>query len=129
MTLLWKAGIGRAGILACLLIGQPEPASADQFRCLPGEQIKAWFAGKMLTDDTHWRETYLPGGRILAEQMGDTPMIGTWRVDHDQLCTVLPDVRDACYAVWISGERIELRHAGSPTVEAFLRQRRQPSAR
>jgi hypothetical protein len=83
----------------------------------------------MLTDETHWRETYLPGGRLGAEQMGGAPMTGTWRVDHDQLCTLLPGVRDACYAVWASGDRIELRHAGSPTVEAFLRQPRQPSAR
>jgi hypothetical protein len=127
--MLWKAGIGRAGILACLLTGQSGPASADQFRHLSGQQIKARFAGKMLTDETHWRETYLPGGRLVAEQMGGVPMTGTWRVDHDQLCTLLPGVRDACYAVWASGDRIELRHAGSPTVEAFLRQPRQPSAR
>jgi hypothetical protein len=122
------AGIGRAVVLAWLLAGQPGAVSADQFRHLSGEQIRARFAGKMLTDDTHWRETYQPGGRRFAEQMGGAPMTGTWRVDHDQLCTALHGVRDACYAVWTSGDRVELRHADSPTVEAFLRPPRQPPA-
>lgn len=97
------------------------PAGADQFRHLSGDQIKSRFAGKMLTDDTHWRETYLAGGRLVSEQMGGSPVSGTWRVDRDQLCTVLPGIRDTCYAVWLAADRAELRHADYPTVEAFLR--------
>jgi hypothetical protein len=122
---LSTALIGLALTTICLALGRPEAALADQFRRLTGTEIKTRFAGNMLTDDTHWRETYLSGGKLLAEQRGGSPMKGTWRVDRDELCTVLPGIRDACYSVWQSDNRIELRHTDYLTVEAFLRPPRQ----
>jgi hypothetical protein len=120
MRLLLVTASLAAAILSVTL-GRPEAAASDQFHRLLGSEIKTRLTGRMLTDDTHWRETYLPGGQLLAEQMGGAPMRGNWRVEHDQLCSVLPGVRDGCYVVWQSNDRIQLRHTDYPTVDAFLR--------
>lgn len=132
MSEILRATMRLNGLIVMVLglaVETARPVRADQFIHMSGSEIKARFVNKMLTDDTHWRESYLPGGKLFAEQMGGAPMTGTWRIDRDELCTDLPGVRHACYGVWQSGDRIELRHAGDPTVEAFLRPPHQLSGR
>ena len=102
-------------------------ARPEEFHRLAGAQITTRFVGHMLTDDTHWREMCQPGGKLLAEQMGGTPMVGSWRIKGDNLCSTLPGVRDDCYAVWVAGDRVELRHPSYEPVAAFLRVSRQTS--
>jgi hypothetical protein len=94
---------------------------AEEFHRLSGAQVTTRFIGHMLTDDTHWRETYQSGGRLLAEQIGGSQMLGSWRVKGDNLCSLLPGIRDDCYAVWVAGDQVELRHPAYQPVAAFLR--------
>lgn len=110
-----------------VMVAAANPAMAEDFQLLSGAQVASRFVGHMLTDDTHWRETYQPGGRLGAEQIGGTQMHGSWRVKGDTLCSVLPAVRDDCYAVWMAGDQVELRHPGYQPVAAFLRPSRQTS--
>jgi hypothetical protein len=111
-------------IVLASVVAADASASAEQFRHLSGAEIETRFSGRMLTDDRHWRETYRPDGKLFAEQMGGAPISGLWRAGQDRLCTVLPGIRDTCYAVWLAADRVELRHADYPTVEAFLRSSR-----
>ena len=94
---------------------------AETLHRLNGQQIKEQFTGKVLTDGTHWRETYAAGGKLIVSEMGHSTSTGSWRVERNQLCKVRPGILDACYEVWGAGERIELHFEGSPPLEAFLR--------
>ncbi len=113
-------------VLACILPGAS--ARAEVFRQLSGGQIRTRFIGNVLTDGTHWRETYVPGGKLLIEEMGSEALVGSWRVDSDRLCKKRPAVLDECYAVWAAGDRVELRHPKYPPLEGFLRQKPSPLA-
>jgi len=108
-----------------LLIFGGSASWADQLHRLSGTQIRTQFTGKVLTDGTHWRETYASGGKLLVEEMGHSPSPGTWRIDGDHLCKIRPGILDNCYEVWGAGDRIEFRLGDFPPLEAFLR----PSSR
>ena len=60
-------------------------------------------------------------GKLVVNEMGHSSATGSWRVNNDQLCKVLPGVLDACYEVWGAGDRIELHYGDAPPLEAFLR--------
>jgi len=106
-------------VLVCILPGPG--AQAETLHQLASSQIRAKFTGHMLTDDTHWRETYAPGGKLLIEEMGSEASTGSWRTDNDLLCKKRPGVLDECYAVWVAGDRVELRHPKYPPLQGFLR--------
>jgi hypothetical protein len=94
---------------------------AQALHRLSSAQIKQQFTGKVLTDGTHFRETYLAGGKLIVNEMSHSPATGSWRVNNDQLCKVLPGILDACYEVWGADGRIELHFGNAPPLEAFLR--------
>lgn len=121
------AGAVRSSVASLLFLIAASGAVADDLQRLSGSQIAIRFTGHMLTDDTHWRESYKSGGIMVAEQMGGPSMTGSWRVHGDTLCSVLPGIRDECYAVWIAGQRVELRHPSYQPVSAFLRPARPKS--
>ena len=122
-----RSALASAFALASLFLVAARGADADDLQRLSGSQIASRFTGHMLTDDAHWRESYKSGGIMVAEQMGGPSMTGSWRVHADTLCSVLPGIRDECYAVWIAGQRVELRHPSYEPVSAFLRPTRPKS--
>ena len=95
--------------------------AAEQIHRLTGSQIRAQLVGKTLTDDTHWRETYAPGGKLLIEEAGYPSSAGSWRIDGDRLCKVRPGVLNDCFEVWAAGEQVELRHGRDHPLVGFLR--------
>jgi len=96
---------------------------AEALHRLTGSQVRDKFSEHVLTDDTHWRETYATGGKLLVEKMGRGTSTGSWRTDNDLLCRKRPDLLDECCAVWIVGDRLELRHPKYPPLQGFLRRR------
>ena len=97
---------------------------AEALHRLKGAEIRQQFTGKILTDRTHWKETYAAGGRFIASEMGHGTTTGTWRVDGDRLCKTLPDLPNACYDVWGAGNRMELRYGQATAQQGVL----QPAA-
>ncbi len=110
-----------ATALAAALLTGGGASGADQMHRLTGTQIRSQFTGKVLTDGTHWRETYVPGGKLLVEEMGHDASPGSWRISGDHLCKIRPGILDNCYEVWAAGDRIEIRVGDFPPLEAFLR--------
>jgi len=108
-------------VLVCILPGPG--ARAETLHQLTGSQIRKRFTGYVLTDDTHWRETYALGGKLLVEEMSGEASAGSWRTDNDLLCKKRPGVLDECYAVWVAGDRVELRHPKYPPLQGFLRRK------
>ncbi|WP_314949954.1 hypothetical protein [Bradyrhizobium cosmicum] len=86
-------------------------AAAKGMQTLTGEQIRARFAGKQLTDEVHYRFVYDPDGTLRSYSMG-AKKIGKWRVEEDELCLDLGERDDGCYRVTLSGQRIELMPTG-----------------
>lgn len=112
--------------LACALPGAGAWA-AETAHQLSGGQIRARFSGNVLTDETHWSETYAPGGKLLFDEMSSGPSVGSWRVEGDRLCRRRPDILNECYSVWIDGDRVELRHPKYPPLEGVLRRKPAPT--
>ena len=116
----WR--LGRYEVVAAILFFFCCTAAlADAFQRLTGAQIRTQFTGKVLTDGTHWRETYTAGGKLSIEEMGRGASTGSWRIEGDRLCKVRPNIMKDCYEVWASGNSIELRGSEWPPLEAFLR--------
>jgi hypothetical protein len=97
---------------------------AESLHRLSGAQIRTQVTGKVITDGTHWRETYAPGGKLVVEEMGHSASIGSWRIDGDRLCKIRPGILNECYELWAAGDRVEFRLGEFPPLEAFLRQSR-----
>ena len=108
-------------VLAALAISA---ARAEGLYRLKSAEIRQQFTGKVLTDGTHWKETYAAGGKFTASEMGHGTTTGTWRVDGDRLCKTLPDLPNACYDVWGAGNRMELRYGQATAQQGVL----QPAA-
>ncbi len=117
----WLSGIALILVVVGAVALPPDPSWAETLHRLSGAQIKQQFTGKVLTDSTHFRETYLAGGKLIVDEMGHGTATGTWKVNNDQLCKVLPGTLDACYEVWGAGDRIELHYGNAPPLEALLR--------
>ncbi len=108
-------------IALALLVLCTDASLAESFRRLSGGQIRTQVTGKVITDGTHWRETYAPGGKLVIEEMGHTASIGSWRIDGDHLCKVRPGILNECYELWTAGDRVEFRLGEFPPLEGFLR--------
>lgn len=117
------AGVGRCALIFALplLVFCSGTSRAESFRRLSAAQIRTQFTGKVITDSTHWRETYVPRGKLVVEEMGHSASIGSWRINGDRLCKVRPGILNECYELWIAGDRVEFRLREFPPLEAFLR--------
>jgi hypothetical protein len=117
----WVQNTAKSLSAAWLIAPLISTAYAESFHRLKAADIRQQFTGKVLTDGTHWKETYAPGGRFTGGEIGHDTTTGTWRVDGDRLCKTLPDLQNACYEVWSAGSRMELRYGQATAQEGFLR--------
>ena len=83
-------------------------ALAVEFRHLDGAAIRARFPGMDLTDEVHWRYTFRRDGTLPSTALG-RDRIGSWRIEGDRLCMKQGPGMADCYAVWMSGAKVELR--------------------
>jgi hypothetical protein len=118
---LWVQNAGRIFPAAWLVAVLSGTLHAESPHRLKGAEIRQQFTGKVLTDGTHWKETYAAGGKFTASEMGHGTTTGTWRVDGDRLCKTLPDLANACYEVWGVGNLIELHYGQTTVLEGSLR--------
>jgi len=86
-------------------------ASAQEFRPLKGQEIKARFAGMEFTDEVHWALVFGRDGILSAFEMSAGKK-GTWRVEKDELCLTYGREGRRCYGVWASGKSVQLRSEG-----------------
>ena len=61
-----------------------------------------------MTDEVHWSDVYGRNGTLTTYEMGDK-RVGKWWVQKDELCQDRGKGLKACYEVWISGKKVELR--------------------
>jgi hypothetical protein len=79
-------------------------AAEEKFKKLTGVQIRAKFAGMVLTDEVHWRDLYERNGTVLSSSMG-RKRNGKWWIEKDQLCVEMDKEPPAkCYDVRLSGK-------------------------
>lgn len=117
----------RAAALFSIVAVLATAASAESLRPLKGKEIAARFSGQELTDEVHWAYVFERGGRLRSFSMGKAGT-GRWRVEKDQLCFGVGQEEPRCYAVWMSGSRVELRREGDLPEEGVL-QKPKPRAR
>jgi hypothetical protein len=80
---------------------------------LNGAQIRAKISGMEITDEVHTADVFAPGG-VLTSYAMSRKSTGTWRVQGDQLCLDRgKEPGSGCYGVWLSGNKVELKAAGS----------------
>ena len=117
----WVQNAAQSLAAAVFVVPLTGTARAETLHRLKGAEIRQQFTGKVLTDGTHWKETYAAGGKFTGGEMGHGAVTGTWRVDGDRLCKSLPDLPNACYEVWGAGSRMELRYGEATAQQGFLR--------
>ncbi len=76
----WLHHLGCTTVVALCFAFFGDLVRAHAFHRLTGVQIRSQFTGKVLTDGTHWRESYGPGGKLLVEEMGQGTSTGSWRM-------------------------------------------------
>ena len=96
-----------AVLIAVLAVPTLGALAVDNFQRLRGPQIQAKFAGMEMTDEVHWADVYGRNGTLTTYEMGDK-RVGKWWVQNDELCQNRGKGQKACYAVWISGKKVEL---------------------
>jgi hypothetical protein len=85
-----------------VLSGVSAQALAEDFKKLSDVQIKRLITGKILTDDMHYRDHFLPGGKYEGVSMGRS-CSGTWEVSAGELCiTRRADEKPDCEEIWQS---------------------------
>jgi hypothetical protein len=96
--------------------------AANKFHKLTGAQIRAAIQGMEISDEVHWTEFFARDGTLTSYSMS-RKYAGKWRVEKDELC--LDRARkdeSGCFQLWMSGNKVELRRAGSEFVlEGVLR--------
>jgi hypothetical protein len=95
-----------------VLSGLSAQALAEDFDKLSEIHIKRLITGKILTDDVHYRDHFLPGGKYEGVSMGRS-YSGTWEVSRGELCiTRRADDKPDCEEIWQSRKdatHVELR--------------------
>jgi hypothetical protein len=102
-----------AAVLACASALAASP-QAEGFKKLSGSQIRAAFAEKMFSDDTHFSNRYKADGTIEGISMGKK-ISNKWNVVKDTLC-ITDKFGELCYFVWIKGKEAKLVHESSDLV-------------
>jgi hypothetical protein len=64
------------------------PLLKKNFQKLTGQQIRAKFAGKELTDEVHWYDFFDRNGTVLSSSMG-CKRTGKWWIEKNRLCVEL----------------------------------------
>ena len=82
--------------------------AAETFWQLKGRQIMAQFSGMEFTDEIHFAEEFKRDGTLSGAYMGRSK-VGQWRAVRDELCLSRGGDEERCYAVWLSGKKVQLR--------------------
>ncbi len=114
----------RAAVSAAILLA-PFPAVAEDFRKLPGIEIKQLITGKVVSDDVHYSDRFKQDGAYEGVLMSEA-LRGRWKVDGDRLCVTLETAPPTCTELWQSGTnppRYQRRQPELPsaTDEVFIR--------
>ena len=95
-------------------------AAPDSHRQLSGAQIKAAFAGKILTDGIHWSAYLLRDGSFKSVEMGRSRK-GHWQINGNELCLSSPAGPGLeCWTVVHSGTAFVFQTHGQDVFEVTV---------
>lgn len=104
------------------LIAASALAGEAEFKQLSAAAIRHRVIGKVVTDDAHWADHFLPNGAVRGHSLGRR-YTGTWTIEDGQLCVkrgAKPSPGE-CFEVWMSGREIEYRRGSVPSASGVLR--------
>jgi hypothetical protein len=86
---------------------------------LTGPQIKAAFAGKVISEGAHWSAYLQPDGRTQSVELGRAHR-GSWKVNGKELCVSISDgAQPECWTVMRKGSVYVLRAYGRDLYEVI----------
>lgn len=121
-----KTGTVALAVLMALLAGMPVFAQESKLRRLTAAEIRSEIIGRVITDDSHWSDTFQPDGVLKAYELGRL-QIGSWKIADNELCLTRKQRKKTateCYEIWLSNDRVEYRRDGVTVAEGFLRAER-----
>lgn len=97
-------------------------ATEAGFQRLSATGIRATLIGKIVTDDSHWADRFLPDGVLDSHELGNVRR-GAWTIEHGELCITRKARRPIkeCFEIWTKGDQIEYRRDGVPVLEGMIR--------
>jgi hypothetical protein len=107
-TILGTAAV-RWACFAVASASLPAHSAGVSFKELKAAQITAAVSGRYITDDRHWGHHYLADGRVMFQESG-RDRLGSWSVQHDQLCLIKPQVsktEPVCYTVQRQADQLQ----------------------
>lgn len=103
--------------LAFATLGLASVAAASDPSELTGPQIRAAFAGKVISEGAHWTIYLRPDGRTRSIELG-RPHRGRWAITGNELCvTISAGVDPECWTVLRQGRSYLLRAHGQDLYE------------
>lgn len=112
-------GAGRAAATAILALSLSLAAMAATKAPteLTGAQIRATFAGKIISEGAHWSIYLLPDGKAKSVELGRTHH-GRWQITGHTLCvSITGGVEQECWTVARTGKTYVLRADGRDLYE------------
>ncbi|WP_084461628.1 hypothetical protein [Curvibacter gracilis] len=106
-------------ILAALLLlsGWTGASGTPSLAELTGPQIKAAFAGKVISEGAHWSAYLLPDGRTKSIELGH-PHRGRWKIVGNELCVRINEsAAPECWTALRKGKTYLLRAQGQDLYE------------
>lgn len=102
-------------------------AQDDPFHRLSGIEIRQEIVGHAVTDESHWRDLFAPGGTLMMVDE-ETQTAARWSIEDDELCLTFPlrsgRTDTECFEVWRSDDLIDYRREDVAVVEGVLRDAR-----
>lgn len=110
--------IARLALAALIpLLGWATASAAPDSIELTGPQIKAAFAGKVISEGAHWSAYLLPDGRTKSIELG-RPHQGHWKIVGKELCvSISAGAEPECWTVLRKGKAYVLRAHGQDLYE------------
>lgn len=118
-----QAWVG-AFVVASTMLGVATYAiAADaKYRRLSAVGIRTTIIGKVVTDDAHWADRFMPDGTVDSHELGNSRP-GSWAIERGELCITRKAKHPVkeCFEIWVKSDEVEYRRDGVSVISGKIR--------
>jgi hypothetical protein len=118
-------GVARSNIAFVSRVANRMGRAAESLKKLSAREINTRLSGRVVTDEAHWSDSFLPDGTLEGLELGQL-RLGTWVVKNGELCLTRKSRKQTlteCFEVWQWQDHIEYRRDGVTIMKAVLRRK------
>lgn len=118
-----RAWVGALVVASTILSVVTCAMAADaKYRRLSAVGIRTTIIGKVVTDDAHWADRFMPDGTVDSYELGNSRP-ASWVIERGELCITRKAKRPVkeCFEIWINGTEVEYRRDGVSVISGAIR--------